>query len=613
MKRSKKHRKRHLLPGPAGILQQRNDNSSEMTTKPNEMLASQTHSLPNNDGRNKKSKSNLTHGQIWDAMCLSMDRIVPVGYSGRHISTNLAILRRAVPPDFSLLVEAANSVEFKIKKIIVQIEAVHSHGHYDYTVDLADESTRLLSSSILRQDASMIASASRIPIGWLSQSLIQMHPEWIKPGTVMLCHNVSLAVFRSSKGLMDRMILLGEDNVVYAWTEESLDTSFGDQGKVLDDDKYLRLMERRAEMEERLKIDSINHGLSDEESISSDSEDDEYDSTQGEVELVENVDPFHTDLRLKNKDAKIASHPSKLSSDSGTCVTGRIQQHEEMNKDQVLSLFADSASTIDECTLSASETQFSHKVNSTSQQMTSIQNPYHRSIPLVFESSERNHIPEGNIVSVESNIKISNPYLKPKNTTFTTSLQNREIKSQTDIVCTNLSNPFQSKEIQTSFSAPKNALENIFAPIVEPKDYHYQMSQNHRPTLIVTTTATTAIEGHEQSIRNTIPSHTVNASISQREEAFKQSSPRDVSSKWESIADEMDEQNAFDENLDVQEETGSDRFNTSPNLESRNIPAEDCKRVELIISDATNATHGSLFSEISKIADDEMDAFSEDV
>lgn len=279
MKRAKKHRKRHLLPGPAGLLQQRNQTFENGTKVPSPNKRNEPTLAHDEEVRSKKQKSNLSHAQIWDAMCLSMDRIVPA-------CSNLGILRRALSPEYSLLVEVANAQYLKIKKLVVQIDAIHSHGHSDYTVDLSDESTRLLSSTIPRH-VDGAESSSSVPMGWLSQSLIQMHPEWIRPGTVMLCHDVTIAVFRSNKGLIDRMILLGDENVVYAWTDDSVHmTTLGEQGKFSEDEKYLRLLERRAEVEERLRGSIPPDYVSENESSCSGSEEDD----------IEIVDPDHSDI-----------------------------------------------------------------------------------------------------------------------------------------------------------------------------------------------------------------------------------------------------------------------------------------------------------------------------
>jgi hypothetical protein len=268
-----------LLPGPAGLLQQRNNTFENGTKVPSPNKRNEQPLAHDEELRSKKQKSNLSHAQIWDAMCLSMDRIVPA-------CSNLGILRRALSPEYSLLVEVANAQCLKIKKLVVQIEAIHSHGHSDYTVDLSDESTRLLSSTIPRH-VDGAESSSSVPMGWLSQSLIQMHPEWIRPGTVMLCHDVTIAVFRSNKGLIDRMILLGDENVVYAWTDDSVHmTTLGEQGKFSEDEKYLRLLERRAEVEERLRASIPPDYVSENESSCSGSEEDDMDI----------VDPDHSDI-----------------------------------------------------------------------------------------------------------------------------------------------------------------------------------------------------------------------------------------------------------------------------------------------------------------------------
>jgi hypothetical protein len=202
------------------------------------------------------SQKNHEYEQIWDAMCVALNRILPIWSNNNAASlyedpySNLQ-LRKALGGDYTLLSDVPHLDSLKIPKIVLQIHYIYSHGHCNYTVEVLDE------------------SITKPEIGWLSQDLIRNHPEWIRAGTVFLCSNVSLAVFHNERHVnksgyngseydgrngprrrtvetFDRMLVLGEDNVVFAWTKQNI----GD----VSHEEYLHLLEKRSEVEQELMI-----------------------------------------------------------------------------------------------------------------------------------------------------------------------------------------------------------------------------------------------------------------------------------------------------------------------------------------------------------------------
>ena len=306
MQRARKHRKRHVLPGPIGLRQQRQrtaaavssssqspsiDNASNATDNNNN-----NHSKKSNKKKKARSSLNVTnkmhdheHVQIWDSMCISLHRILPSttttstsstsgsNTKNKHESISSTQMRKILSKEYTLLSDMPHLTSLKIPKIVLQISQVHAHGHCDYTVELLDESSYASSISVSTSVSASASTQSHFKeIGWLSQGLIQNHPEWIKPGTVFLCHDVSVAVFSMEDGgrvhcnsqsqsqlqsqiqEYDRMLVLGEQNIVYAWTKDSI----GDVGH----EQYLDLLERRSEVEDcflRHTRDEGKHGNGD--------------------------------------------------------------------------------------------------------------------------------------------------------------------------------------------------------------------------------------------------------------------------------------------------------------------------------------------------------------
>ena len=184
-KRAKKHRKRHILPGPAGqYFQEQQSKRKKLEAEEDGSNRPSSPTVPHDahhgyDGQPTQQDEELTanspsktilqppnrYVQIWDAMCFSLDRILPSTTTTTttiHTGTLLRKLRHTLPPEFTLLSEILSNAhtQLKIPQIVIQLHSIHAHGHFDYTVDLVDESTRLV-------------GRSTFVTGWLSESLVR--------------------------------------------------------------------------------------------------------------------------------------------------------------------------------------------------------------------------------------------------------------------------------------------------------------------------------------------------------------------------------------------------------------------------------------------------------
>ena len=615
MKRAKKHRKRHVLPGPAGLLQQRS-NALENGIKVPSPNQRNEQTLVHDEVRSKKQKSNLSHAQIWDAMCLSMNRIVPA-------CSNLGILRRALSPEYSLLAEVANAQYLKIKKLVVQIEAIHSHGHSDYTVDLSDESTRMLSTTIPRHGGAEYSSS--VPIGWLSQSLIQMHPEWIKLGTVMLCHDVTVAVFRSNKGLIDRMILLGDENVVYAWTDDSVHmTTLGEQGKFSEDEKYLRLLERRAEVEERLRGSIPPDYVSENGSSCCESEEEEED--------VEILDPDRNDILVVGAASNEGSEWLEISEP----VQMGIQQNQKQHLNRMDNIIQSSLKEKENDANQESQTEVpSHTVQEETLQ-TSLTNmnstsAHSRNVGSNTPSNQvqiddamtdamknidrRDLIPEhassinlrsSGTIQTTHQRKVVNPYSKAKGVlpsrpldTVETDMSVRSMNDAYSMNQTHIVNPYARKVIQST-PTPQPSTNTEREQVTREISTTSRVQENHARQTNQTSNASSNPANMPEKIGkiSTDSYHRDN----DHEHISEQTQRKIHGSNWDLIAQEIDDKDAFDENIvDQSHDVSSESQRTAANdqiLASQN-------------SMGRSAEASYIFNGIDKIEDCDLDAFSE--
>jgi len=195
-------------------------------------------------------------------------------------------------------VEKTTSRELRLPLLVGYVAAVHCHDHSDWTALLVDEmhgaDAAAAAANTNSNDGRSSSSSGKGVVCWIEEKLVKRHPNWVRPGCVWCIEGAKLALFASSDntscdddggeiidddgnsketsssctrddanavldmsssvgtddispstesarggGQIDRMILVGEYCMVYAWTpEEASSASFGH-------DEFINLMERR--------------------------------------------------------------------------------------------------------------------------------------------------------------------------------------------------------------------------------------------------------------------------------------------------------------------------------------------------------------------------------
>ena len=201
IKKSSKHRKRHIVPGPAGELYQlfmlknnnnNNDNTNENTTalqhgnngervrkkkekqdQDQQQVNSNSISLTqnNNDNNNDdESLANYQNNPAWKAMCIALNRYIPfiplqttntTDNDDNNNDTSILIskcynnyykfIRKHIPNEY-ILINEIHSGKYDVRipttnYLIVSIVNIYCHAHCDWTCDLRDESTLLSSTT----------------------------------------------------------------------------------------------------------------------------------------------------------------------------------------------------------------------------------------------------------------------------------------------------------------------------------------------------------------------------------------------------------------------------------------------------------------------------------
>ena len=181
--------------------------------------------------------------------------------------------------------------ELTLPLLVGYVAHVHCHAHSDWTVVLVDEMHGYGISSVGDDDndnnetdddgGGGIVGGGRGGGGggvvcWIEESLVKKHPNWVRPGCVWMMEGARLALFASDAlscdehddekgehpliaagtgtdvspstenarggGNIDRMILVGEYCLVYAWTPEEATSGYVH-------DEYVKLTERRANLD----------------------------------------------------------------------------------------------------------------------------------------------------------------------------------------------------------------------------------------------------------------------------------------------------------------------------------------------------------------------------
>ena len=198
-------------------------------------------------------------------------------------------------------VEKTTSRELRLPLLVGYVATIHCHDHSDWTALLVDEmhgadaAAAAAAAANTNSNNGRSSSSGKGVVCWIEEKLVKRHPNWVRPGCVWCIEGAKLALFASSSdtscgdddggeiiddvgnsketsssctrndanavldmssslgtndispstesarggGQIDRMILVGEYCMVYAWTpEEASSASFGH-------DEFINLMERR--------------------------------------------------------------------------------------------------------------------------------------------------------------------------------------------------------------------------------------------------------------------------------------------------------------------------------------------------------------------------------
>ncbi|KAL7489398.1 hypothetical protein ACHAW6_015020 [Cyclotella cf. meneghiniana] len=149
--------------------------------------------------------------------------------------------------------------DLRIPLLCGYVSSVSCHAHYDWTAVLVDETYACADNS---------SGGKEVAVCWLEDTLVKRYPNWIRPGVVWMIEGAKLALFASSSEdenqeefhldeasdgpldispstdaargghAIDRMILVGESSLVYAWTPEEAGMHFTNE-------EFVKLMEER--------------------------------------------------------------------------------------------------------------------------------------------------------------------------------------------------------------------------------------------------------------------------------------------------------------------------------------------------------------------------------
>ena len=283
----------------------------------------------------RRSSSNVVDamlGRAWDAMCVSMDRIVPepsLLLSGKRrqpyheIRSALDTRNNGKLAHFALLSEVigrdgsrANGAAgggvgdtLRVGHIVVSVASVHCHGHCDWTVELRDES---LAATDVRNEGSGGGSQGGMT-AWVEAQLVKDRPEWVRPGVVWYLRDAAVTVFAggggsqnssflASSGNIERMLLISESSVVCAWTPESH----------MDGNDYNTLVEDRAKARGDIKEEEGEQGCVD---LSQERDDGAGPLIKNSPTVSSRVQLNHGKIRTKPTNTRLGG-PTDLTSDS---------------------------------------------------------------------------------------------------------------------------------------------------------------------------------------------------------------------------------------------------------------------------------------------------------
>ena len=198
-------------------------------------------------------------------VCSTRDRVVPPSYLMRsvHINVYKSLLRRRLQDNFALIHEIHEGLydtnhlsadlhksDLSLPLLVGYVHSVQCHAHSDWTALLVDEMHSVVGTN-------GPAVCNRGVLCWLEERLVKQHAQWIRPGAVWLLEGANLALFptnvdggeeeeqeqqidtnatngqqssdtnlANANSNIDRMILVGESSLVFAWTPEEASSAF---------------------------------------------------------------------------------------------------------------------------------------------------------------------------------------------------------------------------------------------------------------------------------------------------------------------------------------------------------------------------------------------------
>jgi len=228
MKKSKRHRKRHILPGPASALQLTSDpsllNKSTSLNKVDSCLKQSEHCLSQKYEHDSQSYSQVQQtpfsstssmesiptivGTIihiqddpaWKSMCVSLSRYTPHFsqiyqhnhsiFRSNHTTTQIlsTYLQKSLSLEYGTLFEVLSGKHDCTihSNLVVYISNIYRHSHCDYTCELMDESGLRIN-------------------GWLHERFVKEHEQEgvVRIGTVLLLKETSITIYRKEDTVME--------------------------------------------------------------------------------------------------------------------------------------------------------------------------------------------------------------------------------------------------------------------------------------------------------------------------------------------------------------------------------------------------------------------------
>ena len=298
-----------VMAAEQGAKQQSNDDNDAITkaeasaeNSDNKLVSSSSTKKERDEQLFHDHSSDLHECNAWNLMCATLNRIVaPVNLLlHRHhpstvYSSYKSALRKSIPDNYALIHEIhdgqydtchldkdLHASDLRVPLLVGYVASVQCHAHSDWTALMVDEM-----NSVAKYHGGRGSSSGRGILCWIEERLVKQHANWVRPGAVWMIEGAKLALFSSMDdeeegdedkshnnytndsatistamidmspstdnsrggGAIDRMILVGESSLVYAWSPEEASSTFSHQ-------EFSDLMERRCDL--GLKGEEVN-------------------------------------------------------------------------------------------------------------------------------------------------------------------------------------------------------------------------------------------------------------------------------------------------------------------------------------------------------------------